>query len=117
MIHIDPERHPNLCFRIDNFTVPAAARDEFDAAMKRNMQFIETLPGFLGHVVFEKSGGPTRVDIATIAVWESTEAIERAGAQVRAYYERIGFDMPATLARWGVHAEIGTFTARRENGP
>lgn len=114
MITIDLERNPDLQFRIDNFSVPEAARAEFDAAMRRNLAFIETLPGFMGHVVFEKTGGPTSFNVATIAIWESKEAIDKAGEQVRAYYKKIGFDMPAMVARWGVKAEVGTFTAPRK---
>jgi hypothetical protein len=88
---LDFEKHPQLRFRIDNFAVPAAARADFDAAMQRNFVFIQTLPGFLWHLVFEKASGPSTFNIVTIAVWESPEAIEKAIAAVRAYYERIGF--------------------------
>jgi len=114
MITIDIERNPNLQFRIDNFSVPEGSRDEFEAAMRRNRAFIKTLPGFLGHVVFEKTGGPTPFNVATIAIWESKEAVDRAGEEVRAYYKKIGFDMPAMLARWGIKAEVGNFTAPRK---
>ena len=113
MINIDLENNPNLYFRIDNFSVPDAAREEFEAAMRRNMAFIETLPGFLGHVVFEKTGGPTTFNIATMAVWENKEALEKASVEVRAYYQKIGFDTASALAQWGVKAEIGTFSAPR----
>ena len=37
MITIDTENNPNLHFRIDNFSVPDAAREEFEEAMRRNM--------------------------------------------------------------------------------
>jgi heme oxygenase (mycobilin-producing) len=114
MINIDLDNKPNLYFRIDNFSVPDAAREEFEAAMRRNMTFIRTLPGFLGHVVFEKTGGPTAFNIATIAVWENKEALEKASVQVGAYYQRIGFDTASALARWGVKAEVGTFSAPRQ---
>ena len=113
-ITIDIDNNPNLHFRIDGFSVPDAAREEFEQAMRRNLAFIETLPGFLGHVAFEKTGGPTTLNVVTIAVWEDKEAVDKAGEQVRAYYGRIGFDMPAMLARWGVKAELGNFTAMRE---
>ncbi len=112
-VTIDIEKNPNLQFRIDSFSVPDAARAEFEAAMRRNMEFIKTLPGFLGHVAFEKTGGPTTFNVVTIAVWESREALEKAGEEVRAYYRRVGFDMPAMLARWGVKAELGNFNAPR----
>lgn len=100
---------PDLRFRIDGFSVPEAAREEFDAAMRRNLAFIRTLPGFREHLVFEKASGPTTLNVMTIAVWESQEAIDRAGLRVREHYRAIGFDMPAALARWNVRAEIGTY--------
>ena len=106
---LDPETHPHRHYRIDAFAVPAEARAEFEEAMHRNLTFIQTLPGFVGHVVFEKTSGPTTFDIVTIATWESPEAAAAAGERVRAYYTHLGFDMPAALAKWGVTASIGNY--------
>src|SRR5215475_5775930 len=64
---IDLRSHPNLQFRSDAFTVPAASRAEFEAAMHRNLAFLEKLPGFMNHMVFEKTSGPTTFDIVTVA--------------------------------------------------
>jgi heme-degrading monooxygenase HmoA len=108
---IDLDTYPDRTFRIDAFDVPAAARGEFEAAMHRNLAFLTTLPGFVGHVVFEKAAGPSTFNIVTIATWESREAQEAAGARVREYYQRIGFDLPAALSRWGVKAELGNYSA------
>lgn len=110
-VTIDLQAHPHLQFRIDAFSVPAAARPEFEAAMHRNLAFLETLQGFQGHVAFEKTGGPSTFDIVTIAVWESPEAVASAGEKVRAYYQEIGFDMQAMIARWGVTASLGFYRA------
>jgi hypothetical protein len=111
VFHIDLQSHPNLRFRIDSFSVPAAARGEFDAAMERNLAFIRKLPGFQGHSVFEKTSGPSSFDVVTIAAWESDEALEKAGGEVRAYYEKIGFDPREAIARWGAKGELGNFRA------
>jgi heme-degrading monooxygenase HmoA len=108
---IDLDTNPNRSFRIDSFAVPEASRGDFEAAMRRNLTFLNTLPGFMGHLVFEKAAGPSTFNIVTIAVWESPEAQDNAGTHVRAYYESIGFDPSRELARWGVKAEIGTYTA------
>jgi heme-degrading monooxygenase HmoA len=108
---IDLQAHPNLQFRIDAFTVPAASRAEFEAAMHRNLAFIQTLPGFINHMVFEKTSGPTTFNIVTVAVWESPEAIAAAGEKVRAYYQSIGFDMQGMLARLGITASLGYYRA------
>ena len=102
---------PRLRYRNDSFTVPEASRAAFDAAMRRNMAFIQTLPGFLGHTRYEQVEGPSVFNIVTVATWESPEAVENAVKEVRAYYQRIGFDPPVELARWGARAELGFFTA------
>jgi heme-degrading monooxygenase HmoA len=111
---IDLEAHPNLQFRIDAFSVPDAARAEFHAATRRNLAFLQTLPGFMGHTVFEKTSGPSTFDIVTIAVWESPEAVVNAAEKVRAYYQQIGFDVQAAIARWGVTASLGFYRAPLE---
>jgi len=98
---LDTSRAPGGVYLIDTFLVPAAARGEFEAAMRRNREYIRTLEGFRGDAVLLNKQG-TEFYIATIAIWESAAAIARAKEQVAAFYERIGFDMPATLARWGV---------------
>jgi hypothetical protein len=110
-VSIDLQANPDLQFRIDCFSVPAASRGEFEAAMRRNLEFLETLPGFLGHVAFERTSDASAFDLVTIAVWESPDAIEAAGEKVRAYYRSIGFDMPAALARWRVEASLGYYRA------
>jgi heme-degrading monooxygenase HmoA len=108
---IDLQAHPNLQFRIDAFSVPTESRSEFEAAMHQNVAFLEKLPGFKGHTVFEKTSGPTSFNIVTIAIWESPKAMASAGEKVRAYYQSIGFDMHAMIARWGVTASLGNYRA------
>jgi hypothetical protein len=102
-----------LSYRIDCFSIPEAAREEFEAAMRRNVAFLETLPGYRGHFVLEKTGGPTEFNIVTIAAWTSQEARESASARVGDYYGQIGFNAAAVLARWGARAELGVFDERR----
>nr|WP_143827888.1 antibiotic biosynthesis monooxygenase [Anaeromyxobacter sp. Fw109-5] len=89
------------------------SRAEFDEATRRNLDFISTLPGFRGHLVFRKTGGPTAFDVVTLAVWESQEAIDQAATAVRAHYERIGFDRAASLERWQVRSELGGYEILR----
>jgi len=111
---IDLQAHPNAQFRIDAFNVPPASRAEFEAAMGRNLAFLQTLPGFLHHMVFEKADGPTEFNLITIAVWESPDAISAAADKVRSYYQSIGLDVQATLARLGITASLGYYTAPPE---
>ncbi len=108
---LDPAAQPDVCYRIDTFRVPDAARAELLATMHRNTAFLRTLPGFRGHVAFEKRAGPAAFDLVTVAAWEGPAAMARAGEAVRDHYRAIGLDLPATLARWGVVMERGDFAA------
>jgi len=106
---IDAQANPNVEVRIDAFSVPAASRPEFEAALHENIAFLQKLPGFKGHTVFEKTAGPTTFNIVTVAAWESPEAMKSAGEKVREHYRAIGFDMQGSIARWGVTASIGSY--------
>jgi hypothetical protein len=114
MLIIDRTQHPDLLVKLDSFAVPEAARSEFLTATTRNLGFIRTLPGFLGHLVLEKRAGPSAFDIATIAVWESQDALDRAKGAVRAYYQQIGFDPQRFMTQHGIRGEIGDYTVRPE---
>lgn len=101
---LDPSRAPNGVYLVDTFHVPEAARTEFEAAMQRNRAFLHTLPGFRGDVVLFQTQG-SAFDIVTVAAWDNADAIARAKDDVGAYYRKIGFDMAASIARWGVRME------------
>ena len=113
-LRIDPDSLNGLEFRIDAFSVPVGSRDRFEALMRRNVAFIERLPGFLHHAAFEKTQGTTLYDIVTIAVWSGPEAIATARERVRAYYETIGFDMATEFASLGIVASLGYYRALAE---
>jgi heme-degrading monooxygenase HmoA len=106
---IDARANPSLEVRVDSFSVPAASRPDFEAALHENAAFLEKLPGFEGHTVLEKTSGPTTFNIVTIAAWQSPEAMNNAGEKVREHDRAIGFDMQGSIARWGVTASIGSY--------
>ena len=106
---IDVDADPDLQLRLDTYCGPAEARAEFVANAQRGLSFLETLPGFRAHLALEKIGGDSAFTIVTIAVWHSREAVANAVAQVKEYYDRIGYDPRATLARLGITADAGNY--------
>jgi hypothetical protein len=110
------DENPDAQVLVDRFVVPLAARAELEAAMRRNTDFISTLPGFLGHLVLERERDATHRELITVVAWRDSSAIEHARQEVRAYYQRIGFDMPRTLERWGVTLDRGTYGGPRPGG-
>lgn len=100
-------------FRIDRFTVPAAARPAFMARLRHIDALLAAQPGCVRHLVLQQAGdadtsGAMRV--ATLVEWAGQEAMERARAAVQARYASEGFDPPAFMRQLGVHAELGTYT-------
>jgi hypothetical protein len=84
---IDLDRDPDVQNRLDSYHVPAGARAEFEADVKRSVVFLETLPGFRAHLALAKTSGPSAFNIA---VWQSGEAMANAIRQVKAHYDSIG---------------------------
>jgi hypothetical protein len=107
----DLDREPGLYFLHDCFVVPEADRAAFTDRMEQNLAFIRTLPGFRGHLVLEQRDGASAFNLVTLAAWASREAYEDAGREVRAHYQRLGFDLPAALKRWGVEMVRATYQA------
>jgi Antibiotic biosynthesis monooxygenase len=105
--------NPEARVLVDRFTIPLAERAEFEAAMSRNSTFLAGLPGFLGHLVLEREKDATHRELVTVVAWRDAAAIENARREVSAYYQRIGFDMPAAVQRWGVTMDRAMFGAPR----
>jgi len=96
-------------FRVDRFTVPEAARDEFLAQDADTHHILRTLPGFLRDAILEKPGGPGELIILTIAEWDSTEAIENARKVIQDRRAETGFEPQEFMAKLGVTPELASY--------
>jgi heme-degrading monooxygenase HmoA len=103
---IDLNSDPDVQFRLDSYHVPAKARAEFEAGVERSVAFLRTLPGFRAHLALAKTSGTSAFNFITIAVWQSREAMANAIRQVRAHYERLGYDPREIAARLGITADV-----------
>ena len=96
-------------FRVDRFTVPEAARDEFLAQVADTHHILRTLPGFLRDAILEKPGGPGELIILTIAEWDSTEAIANARKVIQERRAETGFEPQEFMAKLGVTPELASY--------
>ena len=85
-------------FRIDVFTLPAAAREEFERRSAQTISILRRQPGFVRDSWFEKVSGDGSVDVITMVEWQDESSIRAAGATVRAMHAANGFDA-ANFAR------------------
>ncbi|NIC04854.1 antibiotic biosynthesis monooxygenase family protein [Billgrantia bachuensis] len=96
-------------FRVDKFSVPEAAREEFLKRVHDTHQVLRRQPGFIRDSLLEQVAGSGRFNIVTIAEWENQEAIDAARLAVTKAHREKGFDPQESMARLGIEADIANY--------
>lgn len=99
-------------YRVDKFSVPSAARDEFLERVDSIHEFLRTLTGFVDDAILEQTGGPGTFNIVTIVIWSSPEAAAAARDVVTRRYAEIGFDPVELMGRLGIEADLAVYAPR-----
>ena len=95
---------------IDKFFVPAAAIKEFKERVHINRELIKKLPGFIEDAAYEYADKDGNLIFITVALWQNSEALNKAKEAVQAEYKKDGFDMPAMVKRLGITVDRGIYT-------
>jgi Uncharacterized enzyme involved in biosynthesis of extracellular polysaccharides len=99
----------NPTFRIDAFTVPAAARDTFLSRIRATHRVLRDQTGFRGDRIVERETAPGESRIVTIVEWADEAAIPAAVEAVKAAHAADGFS-PADFVRDnGIAADLGFY--------
>ena len=96
-------------YRIDKFTVPAAAHDAFIARVRFIDGFLHGQPGCLQHGLYEWRLDDGDYGVVTMVQWESEAAMAAAKARAAEEYRRQDFNPAAFLAQWGIKADMGSY--------
>jgi hypothetical protein len=94
---------------IDQFIVPATARQEFKERMKINRDFIKKLEGFVEDRAYEREDDQGNLICITTAIWQNDTVLQKAKAAVQQLYQQQGFDMKAMLQRLNVNMQRNTY--------
>lgn len=95
---------------IDHFIVPKSASAEFLQQMHYNRNFIRKLSGFITDAAYEQTDDAGNINVVTVAVWDSEEALRKAKELVQFEYKRIGFDPSEMLARLNITMNRGIYS-------
>jgi heme-degrading monooxygenase HmoA len=101
---------PNPVFRVDRFTVPAAAMPAFIQALRHIQQILGGQPGCRQNLVLARDGGPGEFNLVTLVEWASADALAAARAAVQAQYAKEGFSPAALMRELGVRADMGVYS-------
>ncbi len=96
-------------YRVDTFTVPPSARDEFLTNVHRTHDQLRALPGFDHDLILEKPSNDGVV-IMTLAAWENPDALAGAREAMRRRQQEDGFDPKALIDRLGITADLAEYT-------
>ncbi len=95
--------------RIDKFSVPAPAMDEFLSRIRHIHEVLGRQPGIIRNDVITLVDGDSAYNVVTAVTWESHESLSNAGRVVAADVAATGFDRTEFLTRLGVTADFGTY--------
>ena len=99
-------------FRIDAFTVPEAARPEFERRSRQTHALLRQQAGFVRDHWFEKVSGDGTIDVITMVEWRDEASIASAIPVVRAMHAATGFDPAAFCRENGIVANLGVYAGR-----
>jgi antibiotic biosynthesis monooxygenase (ABM) superfamily enzyme len=97
-------------YRLDRFTVPVSAREEFLEQVRRTHQVLRGLPGFIEDVVLERAAGPSQFNVITMVVWANQAAVDDARVAVSVAHRQAGFNRHELLSRLGVEADVASYS-------
>jgi steroid delta-isomerase-like uncharacterized protein len=95
---------------IDKFFVPAAAIKEFRERVQMNRSFIKTLSGFIEDAAYEYTDNEGNLIYVTVALWQNSEALNKAREAVQAEYKKQGFDAQAMFKRLNITMDRGIYS-------
>lgn len=95
--------------RINRFSVPASARNDFMALVAKTHDVIRTLPGFMNDMILEQRSGPSAFNLVTILQFEGEDALQPAITAVARADAQAGIDRQALNREWGVETEIAFY--------
>lgn len=96
-------------YRLDRFSVPAAARDEFLLNVRRTHEILRDQPGFIWDAILEQDAGLGEFNFVTIAEWENENVIRAAKAVVTEAHRKAAFNPQEMFARLGIKADISNY--------
>jgi heme-degrading monooxygenase HmoA len=103
-------------YRVDKFTVPQAAREEFLARVFQTHRVLRRQPGFVSDLLLEQTGGPGKFNFVTVAEWESEDFVAGARAAVQAMHRSENFDPQELFQRLGIEPDLGNYHRIAEPG-
>ncbi|MDB5536794.1 MAG: antibiotic biosynthesis monooxygenase protein [Devosia sp.] len=101
--------HYGSIYRIDKFSVPDAARQQFLNQLNETKDFLDGQAGCRQNLVLEVQSGSDRFNFVTIVEWDNVEAFQNAKAAMQEERRASGFNPQEFIARLGIEADMANY--------
>lgn len=103
------EIHKAGVVRVNRFSVPEDARDEFMRLIRRTHEVIRSQPGFVDDLILEQHSGPGEFNLLTIIKFQGEHVLQPVIAAVAKSDAEAGIDRQAFTRRLGIEAHVGFY--------
>lgn len=100
-------------FRVDKFSVPETAQEEFLSRVRQTHEVLRKQPGFVSDHLLEQFAGSGEFNFVTIAEWQGQQYLEDAKSPVAAMHEELNFNPAEMFDRLNIKADLGNYTETR----
>lgn len=95
--------------RVNRFSVPSEARDEFLDLIERTHEVIRVQPGFIDDMILEQQSGTGLFNLLTVLQFEGEHVLQSVITAVARFDHAAGIDRQALTRRLGVEASVGFY--------
>lgn len=96
-------------YRLDRFIVPHSAREEFLPRIHSIHALLKTQPGFIQDFLLEQPIDDQCFSLVTLVEWQDQASIAAARMEVKARYEKTGFNPQQAMEQLGITMEMGNY--------
>lgn len=101
-------------YRLDRFTVPKQAREDFLSKVKETHELLRNQPGFVQDFLLEQTENDEEITLVTLVEWQDKKAVENAGKAVKTMHKSSGFNPKRFTKQLGIEADLGIFKSTGE---
>lgn len=95
--------------RVNRFSVPVEARDEFLRLIKATHEVIRAQPGFIDDMILEQQSGIGLFNLLTVLQFEGEHVLQSVITAVARFDEATGINRQALTRRLGVETSVGFY--------
>ncbi|HEV7318528.1 MAG TPA: antibiotic biosynthesis monooxygenase [Ensifer sp.] len=98
-------------YRINKYTVPLEARQQFVELVDKTLAVIRKQDGYVKDLFLEQHAGPGQFDFITMIEFASADVAPKVAAALVDYDRQLGLDREALMKTLGIRTDFASYRA------